>query len=341
MTRQAMRENAQGTSRIAGTRRAAWFRAMRGRIANYQLGDEIGAGGMGRVFAAIARDGSALAVKCLHPTFAGNAVLRERLLEEARLARLVVHPNVVCVIDVGSADDGVPFLVMQRCGGTPLGARIRDGGPLPLQRIRIVATQILAGLAAIHAAGIVHGDLKSDNILVDDRDRVTIIDFGLARAQHTTPSWLGEDMLSGTPEYMAPEAIRGEPMTVAADLYAVGIILYEMLTGTTPFGGGGTTDVFLRHLEDEVVLPSLRCSERELPTALEAVVMRALAKNPARRHHDARMFETALDRAIPRDWVDVPVAGVIAFSTTASTRPCGLTPHAPARRRLARGTRRR
>ena len=293
---------------ISGTRPAltasVFTREAPQRLGDYVVGDELGVGGMGRVFAATQADGSSAVVKLLHPALVAEPSLATRLLEEARMARLVSHRNVVRVIDSGTTLDGTPFLVMRRAAGVSLGAVIQAHGPLPLLRAHKIATQILEGVSAIHAAGLVHGDLKSDNVLVDDEDHVTIIDFGLARAAATAPTWLGENALSGTPEYMAQEVIRGEVMTSAADLYAAGIIVYEMLTATTPFAGVTTAEIFERHLNDAVVPPSLRCTNRTLPVALEALVMRALAKNPAHRHHSAGLFATAIERAIPASSID-------------------------------------
>jgi serine/threonine-protein kinase len=306
------------------------------QIGDYVVGDELGAGGMGRVFAAEHPNGTAIAVKVLHPDLALDPAMLGRLHEEARLARLVSHRNVVRVVDSGISLEGIPFLVMHRAAGTPLGAQIQARGALPLARVRKIAAQILEGLGAIHAAGLVHGDLKSDNVLVDDDDHVTIIDFGLARAQGTRPSWLADNMLSGTPEYMAPEVIRGEPMSRAADVYAAGVIIYEMLTATTPFAGSAMTTTFERHLTEDVVPPSLR-TERTLPVTLEALIMRALAKQPDQRHHSARLFATALERAVPAGWIEgsLPVPRS-ARSMTASTRAWEPSP----RRRLAQGTNR-
>jgi len=309
------------------------------RVGDYVVGDELGVGGMGRVFTAAHPNGGSVAVKLLHPALVADSSIAGRLHDEARLARLVLHRNVVRVIDSGTTRDGIPFLAMRRAPGVSLGAAIQAQGPLSLLRVRRIAEQMLDGLSAIHAAGLVHGDLKSDNVLVDDDDHVTIIDFGLARPVATTPSWLGENTLSGTPEYMAPEVIRGEVMTHAADLYAAGIIVYEMLTATTPFAGATTAEVFERHLSEAVVPPSLRCADRTLPVALESLVMRALAKDPAQRHHSAALFGTALARAIPASWIDKPSsAGSSAHSTTASTRAWERAPLRPPRR-FAEGTR--
>jgi serine/threonine-protein kinase len=154
---------------------------------------------------------------------------------------------------------------------------------------------------AIHATGIVHADIKSDNVLVDMIDgqpRIKLIDFGLARVQFAKPDVRPhterEEWLSGTPEYMAPEIIRGEGACFASDLYSVGVILYEMLTGATPFGGGKATEVVQRHLSEDVVPPSLRRDADDIGSDLEYVVMRALAKDPLHRYASAEDFAAAL-----------------------------------------------
>lgn len=276
--------------------------------ADVVIGDLLGAGGMGRVFAAKDSARTPLAVKVLHDVLAEDPVMVARFLEEGRAAKRVSHRNVVRVVDHGLSASGSPFLIMQRAPGIPLGALIQRDGPLPLLRTRKIATQILAGLAAIHRAGLVHGDIKSDNVLVDptQADTVTIIDFGLARPPGTLVIGGDEQMLTGTPEYMAPEVIRGEPMSASAELYAVGVIIYEMLTGSTPFGGGTATAVFERHLSDDLIAPSLRCPERNIPIALESVIARALDKDPAARHLNADLFASAIERAVSPDLVERP-----------------------------------
>src|SRR5262249_7262618 len=147
-----------------------------------------------------------------------------------------------------------------------------------------IALQIVRALDAVHAAGVVHGDIKSDNFLVEQTatgDHVTLIDFGLARIGADAPA--GENdaddrLISGTPEYMAPEVIRGEGCLPSSDLYGAGVILYELLTGATPFAGGKATEVMQRHLDDVVIPPSLRRPERPIPPALDDIVLHALAK---------------------------------------------------------------
>lgn len=287
------------------------------------LGELLGMGGMGRVYAAEHPAQIPVAVKLLDDALRGDPVMVARMAEEASAALRVVHPNVVRVLDSGATDDGVPFVAMRRVSGVPLGVVVERDGPLALGRIRSILGQILSGAAAIHGAGLVHGDLKSANVLVEGGpagDRITIIDFGLARPIAASAPRT-DRRVSGTPDYMAPEVIRGEPVTAASDLYAVGVILYELLTGTTPFGGGSPTMIFDRHLDDDVAPPSLRCPDRTIPGALEAVVLRALAKQPADRFPDAQRFAEALDRAVPPAVCEgAPAPCRIVFSTTAPTR---------------------
>ena len=288
------------------------------------LGDLIGVGGMGRVYAVHHPTRPRVVVKLLHEALATVPAMVERFADEALAACRVSHPNVVRILDCGETADGEPFVAMEHVRGIPLGVHVHQEGPLPLDRVRAITLQILGGLAAIHRAGLVHADMKSDNVLVDASpagDRVTIIDFGLARPSGTNAWHGGPSIVSGTPEYMSPEQIRGEPITAAADLYAVGVILYEMLTGAPPFGGGPTAEIFKCHLSDEVVPPSLRCPDRTIPAALERVIQRALHKDPTARYPDAHRFALAVNRAVPHGCVDrTPAHAEIAFSTTAPTR---------------------
>jgi serine/threonine-protein kinase len=274
------------------------------RFGAYQARELLGVGGMGVVYRAEI-GGRPYALKVLHPDRVGDLRAIQRLRDEATVGGVVSHDNVVSVIDAGAALDGAPYLVMEYVRGEPLGDVIEREGPMGLRRALSIVRQLLSGLQALHRAGIVHADVKSDNILVDldgDEPHAKLIDFGLARfsAARVVDDLASERLLSGTPEYMAPEVIRGEPASFAADLYAVGVILYELVTGTTPFSGGASTDIMARHLHDEVVPPSLRCADRDLPTALDNAVLRALQKRPAARFPSAAAFEAALASVIIR-----------------------------------------
>lgn len=259
----------------------------------YAVGACIGAGGMGVVFhASHPATNAALALKRLRDDLADDPVVRARFATEIRAVKRFRHLNLVQHVD-----DGDGFFVMKLIAGMPLGMRIAEQGPFSLTRTAAIADQILRALAHAHARGVVHADVKSDNILVDSDDHATLIDFGVARLLDEA-TVLEDPMLSGTPDYMAPEVILGELPGPAADLYAVGVIVYEMLTGTTPFGGGTSAEVLARHVDDAVVPPSARLPDRTIPFEVERLVMRALAKDPWLRFPTAVAFGVALREAM-------------------------------------------
>jgi eukaryotic-like serine/threonine-protein kinase len=260
----------------------------------YALGEVLGCGGMGQVYASRDRSGRKVAVKRVHDALALDARFVFRLIEEATLMRLVDHPNVVRAVDL-DARDGLPVLVMDHAPGEQLGDVVAFGDPLPIHRIATIAAQLLAGVAAIHDAGVVHGDLKSSNILVDELDVVTIIDFGLARR-------LGEryrchHLIGGTPAYMAPELIDGAEPTISSDLYAAATVVYELLTATTPYTGHVTT-VLARQLAASIEPPSKRAPDRSITAEVDRVLRRALSRSPTARPKTVRAFARELDGAL-------------------------------------------
>jgi len=269
----------------------------------YQLGELLGRGGMGQVHVARHRSGRLVAVKRVRNTLSNDRLVVERLGDEARLLRSVSHPNVVRMLDHGTSADGMPFLVMDRAHGTPLNQLVSQLGPLPHDRMVAIASQLFAGLGAIHDAQIVHADLKSHNVLVDDVNIVTIIDFGLART--VTKRTTGDGFVAGTPAYMAPEMIAGALPTVAADIYAAGTILYEMLTGGTPFSGHIST-ILTRQLAEAVEPPSARAPGRGIPAALDRVILRALDASPAARFRSVRELASEFSAALQDDHDTIP-----------------------------------
>jgi serine/threonine-protein kinase len=320
------------------------MRTTRDRIiaGRYVLGDVLGAGGMGVVYRAVDLEhGHDVALKVLHPRHRSNPIATQRFAAEADAGTCVRHPNVVAVLDHGASADGAPFLVMELLRGKLLDKLVAQGGELPLRRVAAIVGQLLAGLQALHRAGFVHGDVKAGNILVEPAgagDAVKLIDLGLARAWDSVDAATAR-IASGTPEYMAPEVIRGEGARSQSDLYAAGVVLYQLLTGTTPFEGRTSREILRRHLGDAVVPPSLRCPDRGMPRALESVVMRALAKDPAARHPSAAAFAEALAAATPI--VEPPARpGTVPTVFSASTPTKPWTPQMlPRPRRISRGTR--
>jgi len=305
----------------------------------YVLGECIGSGGMGSVFLADHPvHPRRVAVKVLHPHLAGHPLFARRFHDEAVAASRVRHRGTVPVVEFGLAEDGTPFIAMELVRGRTLG-QLLDEEVLPLPRALAIFDQILDALDAVHACSVVHADVKSDNFIVDPQagaDVVTLIDFGLAQLEGAVAD---SDLVAGTPEYMAPELARGEPATRATDLYGAGIILYELLTGATPFAGGSASEIMRRQLEDVVIPPSLRRPDRDIPLAIDRIVARALAKDPRARFGSAQELRAALAKIAPsldhhtstrRRWHPETRA-----RADAPTRTCTLS---PARRRVARGS---
>ena len=297
-------------ARVASTRRGELI------ADKYVLGEVLGMGGMGVVYlAAHPSLDRTVALKMLRPEIDTLPHVVRRFRNEALAGARLSHPNVVSIFDFGSTADGLPYLVMEHVSGCSLAKLVAEHGPMSVRRAADLVRQILAALDEAHQAGVVHADVKSDNILVqhrrDDSEVAKLSDFGLARFLDDPSPIAPESMISGTPEYLAPEVIGGASPSPAADLYGVGVILYELIAGTTPFAGGTSLEILTRHLDEAVVPPSLRCPDRQIPGDLERVVMRALDKDPAKRFPSAAAFAAALVAAIP------------------ATEPPSLPAHAP------------
>ena len=267
----------------------------------FRLRSLIGAGASGSVYQSDQTAlGRTVAVKILNPDLAEDPRLVNRFHEEALLASRLNHPNTVSVIDYGQTEDGLLYIVMEYLRGLTLTQVIMNESPLGDERIVDTIGQILSGLEEAHHAGVIHADLKSDNVVVEHRrggwDLVKVVDFGIARLIGAPRTEEVRRTICGTPEYMAPELISGEDPTVASDLYAVGIVLYEILVGHTPFVGGTTLDVLRRQLRQEPVLPVLKRPDRKINDILQSIALRALAKNPADRFSSALEFRNAMEQ---------------------------------------------
>lgn len=264
----------------------------------YALGRVLGAGGMARVYEA--RDQvleRTVAVKLLRDDIADDAVARERFLREARRAGSIAHPNAVTVFDAG-VDGTTPWLVMELVDGDTLAARLRAEGPMaPAESVR-VADQLLGALGAAHAKDFVHRDVKPTNVLFTRDGTAKLADFGIAKGLAEAASGLtATGQMIGTPRYLAPEQVAGEPTTARTDLYALGVLLYELLAGVPPFTGDTPVAVAVAHQQAPV--PPLASYRADLPPALVAAVERALAKAPADRFADAAEMRAALRAAVP------------------------------------------
>jgi len=258
----------------------------------YALRESIAEGGMGIVFLAHDRAlARTVAIKVLHPRFAGNEAVTRRFLAEAVAASRVRHPSSVAMLDCNFLRDGTPYLVMEHVPGRPLASLVAEQA-IALPRVLAIMDQLLGALAAIHNSGVIHADVTSDNVLVDDRDRVRLIDFGSARL---TCNEHAAECIAAVPDYLAPEIARRGVPTASGDIYAAGVILYQLVTGTLPFHGRGP-----RYLDELVVPPSRRRPERAIGSALDGIVLTALAKSPVARFPDAHAFAFALRELAPR-----------------------------------------
>ncbi|MBC7974194.1 MAG: protein kinase, partial [Myxococcales bacterium] len=255
----------------------------------------IGIGGSGAVYRAdqIAL-GRTVAVKILNEELSADARMIKRFRDEAMSASRLNHPNCVSIIDYGQAPDGLLYLAMEYVKGPTLTQLLVTQNPLAIDRVIDIVMQALAGIEEAHLAGVVHADLKADNIILDQRragvDVVKIVDFGIARL--ITGARDEDRSISGTPEYMAPEVISGAPPSVQSDVYAVGIILYELLAYKTPFFAGSTTEILANHLK--ALVPSLLSRRDQVPKELDGIVAKALAKHPNDRFASANDMRIAL-----------------------------------------------
>jgi eukaryotic-like serine/threonine-protein kinase len=259
----------------------------------YRVSARLGSGGMADVY--LAEDtllGRQVALKLLHHRFAEDQEFVERFRREASSAAGLSHPNVVAVFDRGEWD-GTYYIAMEYLPGRSLKAVVREHGPLaPGDAIDIVV-QILLATRFAHKRGIIHRDIKPHNVILDEEGRAKVTDFGIARAGASDMTLTGSIM--GTAQYLSPEQAQGHPVSESSDLYAVGVVLYELLTGQVPFEGESPVTVALKQVSVEPAPPS--ALNPEVSPALEAVVMRSLAKDPGARFASADEFIAALQQA--------------------------------------------
>ena len=282
----------------------------------YLIRELLGEGGMGAVYLAEhTHMKKRVALKLLHPEMSDNAEVQSRFEREAMAAAHIEHPNVAAATDFGRTDDGAYFLVLEYVEGTSLRDAL-DDGPLSVQRSLRIARQIALALERAHEAGIVHRDLKPENVMLvkrdDEPDFVKVLDFGIAKLLELGAASLASSdagkrnnaqpltrlgTILGTPEYMAPEQALGETVTPAADLYGVGVMLYEMLTGLHPFDPPDRTAMLSFHIVAPVPLMHDRAPKLEIPATVEAVVRRLLEKESKKRYANARALIEAIDYA--------------------------------------------
>ncbi|HSS21725.1 MAG TPA: protein kinase [Pyrinomonadaceae bacterium] len=257
----------------------------------YRIEERLNTGGMGTVYRGthVLMD-KTVAVKVLRPSFAADEKIVARFSREARAASRISHPHAISVTDFGEDENGVVFLVMEYLNGSTLKQVIRQQGPLELPRIADILRQVGGALEAAHGEGVVHRDLKSDNIMMLSgygTDYAKVLDFGIAKIQEPEggydPGLTAPDLVIGTPHYMSPEQCSQSPdIDARSDIYSLGVILFEMLVGHVPFAGGTPTSIMLQQLQQPA--PSVLNERRDVPEAVARVVARTLEKRPEDRY---------------------------------------------------------
>ena len=260
----------------------------------YRAQRRLGSGGMAEVWCAEDEVlGRRVALKLMGGRFAEDPEFRERFRREAQAAAGLTHPNIVAIFD-RSEWDGTPYIAMELVDGRTLKELVTERGPLPPEIAVSLTEQILRALGYAHRSGIVHRDIKPQNVIIDGEGQAKVADFGIARAGETS-EMTQAGAIVGTMQYLSPEQAEGHPVDRRADLYSAGIVLYELLTGQVPFDGEAPISIAIKQINERPVPP--RQLEPGIPPALEAVVLRALEKDPARRYQNAEEFIAALEQA--------------------------------------------
>ena len=303
----------------------------------YRMDQRLNEGGMGAVYRGthVLMD-KTVAVKVLRPVLAADEKIVARFSREARAASRISHPHALSVTDFGESEDGVVFLVMEYLDGKTLKEIIREDGPMPLPRVVEIIRQVGGALDAAHDQGVVHRDLKSENIMLLNSagpDYAKVLDFGIAKIKEPMgtydPGLTAPDLVIGTPQYMSPEQCsQASEIDARSDLYSLGVIIYEMLVGHVPFTGKSPTAIMMKHMQEEV--PSILKERPDLPSGVERVMGKAMAKRPDDRYQHVGDLVN-----------DLTVAGgmeastVTPVPTTSATHRIVVPTHSSAERALA------
>ncbi len=267
------------------------------QIKHYKILESLGSGGMGTVYRAfdsiLERE---VAVKVMHPHLLQDPNNAERLLQEARAAAKLAHPNIVTIYEIGEAESG-RYIAMEYAQGVPLNELLRENGPLEWKRAVRLGSEILAGLEAAHKLEIIHRDIKTDNILVTGDDHIKILDFGIAKFTAQAGITASGDIL-GTVEYMAPEQMLGEKIDARCDVYAAGVVLYQLLTNRMPLAGDSVISLLYKKLNEEPVPPSFY--SQEIAAALDDAILKAIRSTKEERWESAQNFSDALLRLLDK-----------------------------------------
>jgi serine/threonine-protein kinase len=284
----------------------------------YQLLERLGSGGMSDVFRA--RDlmlERSVAIKVLHENYSNDAAFQQRFRQEARAAANLSHPNIVTVHDFG-LDHGQLFIVMEHIPGKDLKTILRQRGRYSVEEAIPLMVQACAGIGYAHRAGLVHCDIKPHNMIVTPDARLKVTDFGIARALSTIQPDERADVVWGSPQYFSPEQATGEAPSPASDVYSLGIVLYEVLTGALPFTAPTSEELARMHLEAAPIPPSEYVPD--IPSALEQIVLKVLSKEPAARYRTADQLGRVLLRfGTQRDATPVPPPPSLSLTPEAAS----------------------
>jgi serine/threonine-protein kinase len=300
----------------------------------YQLLERLGAGGMSDVFRA--RDlmlERSVAIKVLHENYSNDTAFQQRFRQEARAAANLSHPNIVTVHDFGF-DHNQLFIVMEHIPGKDLKTLLRQRGRYSVEEAIPLIVQACAGIGYAHRAGLVHCDIKPHNMIVTPDGRLKVTDFGIARAMSTILPDERADVVWGSPQYFAPEQAVGEPPSPASDVYSLGVVLYEVLTGALPFTAPTSEELARLHLEMAPIPPSEYVPD--IPSALEQIVLKVLSKEPSARYRTADQLGRVLLRfGTQRDTPSTPSLSLTpeASSTYQQPEPPSAAPPRPPARR--------
>jgi serine/threonine-protein kinase len=292
----------------------------------YRLEGFLSRGGMGAVYRAThVMLGKPCVVKVIRPDLVTSPELVRRFLREARAAAGLSHPNIVIVFDLGEAEDGTLYIAMELVQGRSLHDVIRQEGRMAPSRTVHLLRQVASALAQAHRQHIVHRDLKPQNLMVtrdsEGRETVKLLDFGIAKTFDENTELTATGLMLGTPQYMAPEQVMGGAIDHRTDLYALGVILYQMLIGEVPFTATSAPALLMKHVNDVPDPPSRRRPDLRIPAGLEAIALRCLAKDPARRFQSADEFGAALERAVADEASEAATIRLGDAATIPMSRP--------------------
>jgi beta-lactam-binding protein with PASTA domain len=261
----------------------------------YRATEKLGSGGMADVFKAVDEIlGRTVAIKVLHPQYAADATFVARFRQEAQAAANLSNPHIVNIYDWGREGDDTYYIVMEYVRGTDLKELVEQRGPADPIKAAEYGMQVCSALSVAHGYDIIHRDIKPHNIVLTPDGTIKVMDFGIARAGNTTMTQTGSVL--GTAQYISPEQAQGRPLGPASDLYSLGCVLYEITTGRLPFTGDTPVAVALKQVNEQPVPP--RQLNGNIPPALEAVILKAMEKDPAKRYHSADEMKSELERVV-------------------------------------------